>query len=77
MTVAQQAIRANRWKRYMEAYDPPTIYFPEERQPDMSWTEEVKCRGCGDNQWSVRDGEWTCPCGRPMHDPRNEMRTER
>lgn len=39
----------------------------------MSWTDRVGCRGCGLNSWAVRDGSWTCPCGLPMHDAREEL----
>jgi hypothetical protein len=34
----------------------------------VGWTRAVCCRGCGDNSWTVVSCQWTCSCGRVMHD---------
>jgi hypothetical protein len=32
----------------------------------MSWTQNVECSRCWGADWVIRDGQWTCTCGKPM-----------
>lgn len=32
----------------------------------MSWTQGIFCDRCGQHFWHVKDGVWTCRCGKPM-----------
>lgn len=33
----------------------------------VGWINSVHCRACGQSDWGIVDGSWTCACGKVMH----------